>query len=88
MDAVALVVEENFPELHSCFSGTKYSSLPVATTSDVARVHITSDALNDFRELAALESLAVLEGPACELYRVAMSPEMRSKSKMRPPTSL
>ena len=34
-----------------------------------------------------LGGLGGLQAPACDMYRVAISPEMRSKSKMRPPTA-
>ena len=87
MDAVALVVEQNFPELHSCFCGLQNPCFSITARRDISRMDTTRNAFNGLREFAALESLAVLEGPACELYRVAISPDMRSKSKLRPPTS-
>ena len=61
MDAVALVVEQNFSQFYCCFRRLEHSSLPVATASDVARMHITSHTLDRLRELAALEGPAVLE---------------------------
>ena len=70
MDAVALVVEEHFSELHCCFCGLQNTCFSITTTSDVARMHMTSDTFNHLRELAALEGLAVLEGPACDMYRL------------------
>ena len=87
MDAVALVVEQNFPELHSCFCGLQHTCFSVGARRDVARVHTTANTLNGLGEFPTFQSLAVLEGPVCDMYRVAISPDMRSKSKLRPPTS-
>ena len=87
MDAVAPVVEENFPELHRCFCGLQNTCFPIRTRRDVARVHTTANTLNGLGEFPTFQSLAVLEGPVCDMYRVAISHDMRSKSKLRPPTS-
>ena len=61
MDAVALVVEQNFPELDCCFRRLQDTRLPVAARRDVSSMDTPSDALDGLRELAALEGLAVLE---------------------------
>ena len=61
MDAVALVVEQNFPELHSCFCGLQHTCFAIAARRDVSSMDTTSDALDGLRELAALQGLAVLE---------------------------
>ena len=60
MDAVALVVEQNFPELHSCFRRLQDTCFSVTTGRDVASMDTTSNTLNNLRELAALQGLAVL----------------------------
>ena len=70
MDAVALVVEQNFPELHRCFRRLQNTCFAITTRRDVSSMDTTSDALDGLRELAALEGLAVLEGPACDMYRL------------------
>ena len=61
MDAVALVVEQNFPELDRCLRRLENTSLPVAARRDISSMDTTSDALDGFRELASFQSLAVLE---------------------------
>ena len=87
MDAVALVVEQNFPELDCCLRRLENTCFSVGARRDVARVHTTANTLNGLGEFPTFQSLAVLEGPVCDMYRVAISPDMRSKSKLRPPTS-
>ena len=62
MDAVALVVEQNFPELHSCFCGLQHTCFSVGARRDVARVHTTANTLNGLGEFPTFQSLAVLEG--------------------------
>ena len=61
MNTIALVVEQNFPELHSCFCGLQNTCFAIAARRDVARVHITGDTIYTLSELASFKGLAVLE---------------------------